>query len=163
MVCAVLVSLYLALGCSGPAADGRFVGYAPSLETFPPVGEVIGSHCGSLDCHGQKGRNLRVYSGNGLRIDEVSGGATTPDEYSSTYDSLISIDPEVLSAVVQEGGQKPERWIVISKGRGREAHKGEVAMEANGEADRCVVSWLAALIDEAACTAAAEVLPPEAP
>jgi len=93
----------------------------------------------------------------------VSGGSTTPDEHSATYDAVVSIDPEALSAVVRDGGQNAERWIVISKGRGREEHKGGVAMDRDGPADFCILSWLAGGLDDVSCAAAAEVLPPEAP
>ena len=103
----------------------------------------------------------RIYSLNGLRLEGVPGtGITTQAEYDLSYASLIAIDPEPLAAVVNEGGARPERWIVVSKGRGSEAHEGGAAMLAAGAADRCVTSWLAGALDEAACKAAAEVIAP---
>jgi hypothetical protein len=135
---------------------------APARDSYPAVGDVIGSHCGSLDCHGTSARNMRVYSFNGLRIDGVPGiGVTTQLEYDRSYESVIAVDPEALGTVVDQGGARPERWIVISKGRGSEAHKGHAAMVAGEAADRCVVSWLEGSLDQEACLAAAEILPPE--
>jgi hypothetical protein len=73
----------------------------------------------------------------------------------------VAIDPYALAAVFDGGGELPERWVVVSKGRGSEAHKGNAAMVAGDAADRCVVSWLGPVLDEAACLSAAEILPPE--
>src|SRR5687768_18004119 len=53
-----------------------------------------------------------------------------------TYDAVVAIDPEALGTVVDEAGDRPERWIMVSKGRGSEAHKGNVAMVPGGPADR---------------------------
>jgi hypothetical protein len=153
--------LLAAAACATPVAEERGVFAVPDRERFRAVGDVFGSHCGSLDCHGHPARNLRIYSTNGLRLDGVPGaGLTTEAEYDLSYTALIAIDPEALAAVVGEGGVLAERWTVVSKGRGREAHAGGVAMVPGGPADRCVTSWLAGVFDEAACSAAAEVLRP---
>jgi hypothetical protein len=155
------VGLLAAGACATPPSEERSVFAAPDRHQFQPVGDVFGSHCGSLDCHGDSARNLRIYSTNGLRLEGVPGfGLTTEAEYGSSYDSLIAIDPEGLAVVVSEGGIGSERWIVVSKGLGREAHEGGVAMAPGSAADGCVTSWLAGVLDEAACAAAAEILPP---
>jgi hypothetical protein len=148
--------------CTVPPADDRTAFSAPARDVFPAVGEMLGSSCGSLDCHGHVARNLRIYGFKGLRLEGVPGvGVTSPVEYDRTYDSVVTIDPEALASVVDENGDRPERWIVVSKGRGSEAHKGNVAMVPDGEADRCLVSWIAGALDEEACAAAAEIVPPE--
>ncbi len=151
-----------ASACSSPPADDHVLYSAPARDVFPAVGDVLGSHCGSLDCHGHPARNMRIYAYNGLRIADVSGTGTTTDaEYDASYQSVIAIDPEALAFVVDEGGDRPERWIVVSKGRGSEAHKGHTAMVAGEPADLCVLSWVAGALDEEACIAGAEILPPE--
>ncbi len=151
-----------AAACSAPPADNRAAFSAPARDAFPAVGEALGSHCGSLDCHGHVARNLRIYSFKGLRLEGKPGdGVTSPTEYDQTYDSVVAIDPEVLGTVVDEGGDRPERWIVVSKGRGSEAHKGNIAMAPGGDADVCLISWIAGAVDEEACTAAAEIVSPE--
>jgi hypothetical protein len=148
--------------CTVPPADDRTAFSAPARDVFPAVGEMLGSSCGSLDCHGHVARNLRVYGFKGLRLEGVPGvGVTSQAEYDRTYDSVVAIDPEALGTVVDEKGDRPERWIVVSKGRGSEAHKGNVAMASGGPADRCLISWLAGALDDEACTAAAEIVPPE--
>jgi hypothetical protein len=154
-------ALTCAAACASPPADQRVVYGAPARDVFPAVGDVLGSHCGSLDCHGHPARNMRIYAYNGLRLADVSGaGITTDAEYAASYESVISIDPEALAAVLDEGGARPERWIVVSKGRGSEHHKGNVAMVPGEDADRCVTSWLEGALDQEACVAAAEILPP---
>lgn len=153
-------ALYLS-ACSMPPSNDRAAFSAPARDVFPAVGDALGSHCGSLDCHGHPARNLRVHSFNGLRLEGVPGiGVTSPAEYDATYDSVVAIDPEVLGILVDERGDRPERWIVVSKGRGTEAHKGNAAMAADDPSDRCLVSWVAGALDSEACTAAAEVVPP---
>jgi hypothetical protein len=75
LLCLALVA------CNGP--DGKPETFqVPSRETFTPVGEMLHTRCGSLDCHGQVGRNLRLYGTNGLRlapgdIPGVDGGRGT--------------------------------------------------------------------------------------
>jgi hypothetical protein len=165
MTCAtrslVWICLFAMAACAAPPSDDRAVYAAPARDFFPPVGDVLGSHCGSLDCHGHPARNLRIYSLNGQRLEGMPGtGVTTPAEYDLTYISLIAIDPEPLALVLNERGNRPERWIVFSKGRGGEAHVGGTAMAKEGAADHCVTSWLAGALDEAACADAAELLPP---
>jgi hypothetical protein len=148
--------------CAVPPADDRTAFNAPARDVFPAVGEMLGSSCGSLDCHGHVARNLRIYGFKGLRLEGVPGvGVTSQAEYDRSYDSVVAIDPESLGTVVDEKGDRPERWIVVSKGRGTEAHKGNVAMVPDGPADRCMVSWIAGALDEEACAAAAEIVPPE--
>ena len=161
---ALLLAVACAMGgaCSVPASDDRVQYSAPARDVFPPVGDMLGSYCGSLDCHGHVARNLRIYGFKGLRLQDVPGvGVTSQAEYDQTYDAVVAIDPEVLGTLVEEAGDRPERWIVVSKGRGSEAHKGNVAMVPGGPADRCLLSWIAGMLDGEACAAAAEIIPPE--
>lgn len=157
-----LLALWLP-ACSGPSKEFyTFTG--PARADFAPVGEALGSRCGSLDCHGAVARNFRVYSRNGLRIGGVTAeGNTTPEEYDATYTSLVSIQPEILEQVLVEGGVKPERWVVVAKGNGTVHHKGGVAMSIGSAADRCLRSWLASALDTAACQEAFEYLAPVPP
>jgi hypothetical protein len=151
------------MGCSGPAEGETFVPTVPPPESFRPLGDVLEVHCGTLDCHGSQERNLRIYGTYGIRLapDGVSGtGSTTEEEYRATYDAIIAIQPEVLSTIVQEGGSRPERWIVVTKGRGTEVHVGEGQLPAGSSGDVCLTSWLAGLPNDAACVDASTLLPP---
>jgi hypothetical protein len=147
----VATSLWLCC-CSSEHADVELL--TPRRQEFSAVSAVLEPRCGSLDCHGSPARNLRIYGLYGLRrsgLDSTGGADTTAAEIDATYDSLISIDPEVLSRVVSDGGQAPERWIVMSKARGREEHAGGTRLVEGEPADRCVVSWLAGTVDTEAC------------
>jgi hypothetical protein len=114
-----------------------------SDESFGPVGDYLNSRCGTLDCHGQTGRNLRIYGCQGLRLDPEASPAsciepTTEAEYQATYRSLVALEPQVMTAVYPgcaaeaDGGWTyppgsechPELLTFIRKARGTEAHKG---------------------------------------
>ena len=78
---------------------------APDQNEFAQVSPVFERRCGTLDCHGQVGRPLRIYSGLGLRLPNDAGdtpgnGATTPDEITNNYRAVIGLEPEEMSRVV---------------------------------------------------------------
>ncbi|MCC6668264.1 MAG: hypothetical protein IT375_31255 [Polyangiaceae bacterium] len=149
-------------GCAGPADEQATITPAPRRESFPPVADMLHSHCGSLDCHGSRVRNLRIYGINGLRIDGISGtGPTTADEYDATYRAIVYLEPEKLSRVVADGGRNPKRLSLVRKARGAEEHKGGTMAPQGSEADRCLTSWIAGALDAPACALAAEMSPPE--
>jgi hypothetical protein len=133
---------------------------APSRAAFPPVDDVLQASCGTLDCHGQVGRNLRLYGGRGLRLapqDNSADDPTTAREYDESYWSIIGLEPEVLSDVVRDQGRSPERLTMVRKARGTEKHKGGQLFMAGDVRDRCLLSWLAGAVDEAACKQGADV------
>jgi hypothetical protein len=142
---------------SSPDASARIAIPAPDPASFPPVSASLGHGCGTLDCHGQVGRNLRLVGFEGLRLDpaDVPGGVpTTTAEIEANYDSVVGLEPEVMSAVVADGGARPERLSLVRKGRGTEHHKGGAVVMVGDAPDRCLTSWLAGALDADACTAA---------
>jgi hypothetical protein len=176
LVCGVVA----AFGCQGPS--GKDV-YFPTLPpppavnpapgspeeaptvAFHAVADVLVTHCGTLDCHGNTARNFRIYNVDGIRLPgNVTGTTgTTDEEYLATYESLVLLQPEVLSKIYAQHGQHPERWLVMTKGRGTENHKGGSRMHAGDDADHCIVSWLADQTDLDACGRASVVEPPGGP
>lgn len=143
------------LGCV--AADDRFDITAPPLSQFPPVGAMFVQRCGSLDCHGQVGRNLRIYGRDGLRLsskDIPGGGPTTTAEYDDDYRSAVALEPEIMSQVVEDGGQDPERLTLVRKPRGEESHKGGTLIIVGDPQDICLTSWLSGTTDLASCATA---------
>jgi len=127
---------------------------APSAKDFAAVSSVLERRCGGLDCHGSPARNLRIYGIYGLRLDgrDVTGGADTTDaEVTATYVSVLSVDPETLSRVTANQGAGEERWLVLSKGRNREAHVGGARLSVGTPGDDCLISWLAGKVDVSAC------------
>lgn len=132
---------------------------APIRAGFENVADGLQPSCGTLDCHGQAGRNLRLFGERGLRLEADANpgeGATTPAEYEANYWSLVALEPEILSTVVAAAGATPERLILIRKGRGTTRHKGGAQMPANGALDQCLVGWLRGAIPSDACKAAAK-------
>jgi hypothetical protein len=159
------------LGCSPVSGDGRVGIDAPSgsEDQFQSVAQYLVHRCGSLDCHGQVGRNLRMWGCGGMRLDphanpECSptvdgGGPSTPDEDNATYRSLVGLEPAVMSAVVQGHGAHPELLTFVRKARGLEAHKGGVLIVPGDSQDVCITSWLAGGTDRTACATAALGIP----
>jgi hypothetical protein len=127
---------------------------------FGPVGDYLDHRCGTLDCHGQMSRNLRIWGCNGMRLDmfdisscdrSVGGSPTTPAEHQASYRSLVGLEPAAMSAVVAGGGAQPNLLTFVRKARGLEAHKGGQLIVPGDDQDRCIVSWLAGATDTGAC------------
>jgi hypothetical protein len=152
----------LAFGFACSAESGPSALTVPPPDDFALVSTALGARCGTLDCHGRVEQNLRLYGEIGLRLDaaDVPGGdEATPLEHDANYQSVIALEPEVLSRVWRDGGSGADRLTIVRKARGQEAHKGG-SIFAEGEAgDRCLLSWLAGATDVDGCSAAAE-LPP---
>lgn len=166
--CATLAAL-LIVPASGCTADLRSpengIGAlaVPSREQFPLVGDAMQKYCGTLDCHGQIGRNLRLYGRLGLRLPGDGGGTfdpTTDEEYGASYLSVIGLEPETLSKVVKKDSS-PFELAVVRKPRGLELHKGSQLMSRGDALDLCIVGWLIGEASADACTVAIETPRPE--
>ena len=154
---AFAVAFALASACSAPE-QGKIPMTPPDRATFAPVGELLVASCGTLDCHGKVERNFKLYGFDGLRLSpsDLSGRAppTTDKELDADYGSLVALEPEVISAVVKEGGARPERLTFVRKARNSEDHAGLQIFKPGGDEDRCVTSWLAGAIDAPTCDTA---------
>lgn len=145
---------------------------APTYESFKGVNlgtgqagvsAYIEKRCGTLDCHGQAGRPLRIYGRIGLRFpddaDNVPGQAgTTETELRANYESVIGLEPEVLSQVVADPtNSPPTRLLLVKKPRLLERHKGGQVVIAGDDGDTCLTSWLAGATDYGKCGSALQV------
>jgi len=148
--------------CSAVPADARIGIDAPngSEEVFGIVGDYLDHRCGSLDCHGQPGRNLRIWGCEGMRLDPHAlpicsvpqgGTQTSAAEHEATYRSLVGLEPIVMSEVVAGKGAHPELLTFVRKARGLEAHKGGTLIEPGDDQDVCITSWLAGQTDLVSC------------
>ncbi len=143
----------------------------PDPGTFKSAGvsNFLERRCGTLDCHGQKGRALRVYGLNGLRAPREGGVdpnlPTTDEEVASNFRSLVSLEPEELTRVVRTG-LNAERLLVIQKAIGYDPsspdqdkqgvqHKGGPAIGAGDNGYKCLIGWIGGKPDSNACTTAA--------
>ncbi len=161
-----LITLMIVGACSTPT-NARYVARPPPNDaSFRGVAQVLVHHCGSLDCHGTPQRNLRIYGNEGLRLktgdvpyfrqdagsDEAGVQGTSDAEINEDYQSVIALEPELISAVFAEGGARPERLTLVRKARGQESHKGDAPIIPGDDSDTCMTSWLAGKTDTAACT-----------
>ena len=164
-VAAVLGSVRSVAGCSTVPSDLRVGLDAPnsSEQDFGPVGDYLDHRCGSLDCHGQIGRNLRIWGCEGMRLNaadipqcnrQLGGKSTTPSEHQTTYRSLVGLEPAVMSTVVAGGGLHPELLTFVLKARGTESHKGGALITPGDPQDVCITSWLAGSTNTMACATA---------
>ena len=152
--------LAVVVACSPPSFDATTVEAVPDRASFGVVGDLLEKRCGTLDCHGEVGRNLRLYGSLGLRLSAtdrpVSKGQTTTFEYDEDYASVVGLEPELMSTVVAEGGAGPDRLTFVRKARGTEHHKGGSLWDAGDPQDECVTSWLAGHTDTADCVSATD-------
>ncbi len=150
-----LACVFVSAGCDG-AENPALVGLqTPSRAAFPLVADALQPSCGSLDCHGQRGRNLRLYGGRGLRLEPHANSAdepTTDEEYAASFRSVTGLEPEALDAVVQSGGLDFERLSIVRKARNTEKHKGGQQMRPGDALDRCLIYWLTGRSDLQYCT-----------
>lgn len=145
------------VACASHDPNARTTGAAPDPTTFKPVALVLVNRCGSLDCHGSKYRSFRLYGFGSERSDPTSrpnSPDTTPDEVSLDYQAVVGVEPEVMAAVVADGGKEPERLTLVRKARNAEAHKGGQRIVPGSDADICLVSWLGGAVDANACRSA---------
>ncbi len=167
--------------CSGVQQQRVGIDAPPSDDAvFGPVADMLVHRCGSLDCHGQPGRNLRMWGCDGMRLDpneapscrkQQGGGPTTVAEHYATYRSLVGLEPNVMTAVYDgcktSGGAyppspscHPELLTFVQKARGIEAHKGGQLIDVSGvdggpdPQDVCIVTWLEGATDKQACSEA---------
>jgi len=158
-------SIVVAFGCTAPDPNATTELPPPrDVTSFRALDGALGPSCGSLDCHGQPGRNLRIYDVTGLRLskDDISGvGVTTDAEILATYRSFVGLEPDLTSKVLTERGAQPERLTIVRKARASEVHEGAAVWPEGSDGDRCLTSWLASKTDVAACEKArALFLPP---
>jgi hypothetical protein len=126
---------------------------APSRNDFPDVGNALQMRCGTLDCHGQVGRNMRLYGFGGLRLsapETPNVDPTTDQELNASFDSVVGLEPEALSQVVTHQAD-PDQLSLVRKMRGIERHKGGQQSRVGDVLDRCVVLWLIGNFDGAPC------------
>jgi hypothetical protein len=149
--------LLFAVACSTPDADSRTPTVTPDRASFDPVAAALDRRCGSLDCHGSRYRNLRMWGQDGMRLDlgDIPGGSqTTTAEIDSMYSAIVQLEPEIMSEVVADHGQNPERLTLIRKARGTEKHAGGAILVPGDVRDRCLLSWLEGATDGPACSQA---------
>jgi len=146
--------------CAAPDPNARTQVVGPDRPSFDPVHAFLDHRCGSLDCHGTRYRNLRMWGHDGMRLafgDVPGASPSTTAEVDATYASIVELEPEVMAAVVADQGAAPERLTFVRKARGTEKHAGGAIITPGDVRDTCIVSLLAVQTDATACYAAVEL------
>ena len=152
----VILALSVGVGvaCSVPDPDRVTTVLAPDETEYKQyVDPYLAKRCATLDCHGQVGRPLRLYSQLGLReadagiIDPVDvtgfhGKPTTDQEKHANYQAVVGLQPEVMSQVIGELGFDPERLLLLLKPLNTIPHKGGPVMGSGDTGYNCFVEWL---------------------
>lgn len=139
--------------------------FFPDKEEFinGGVSAMMEARCGGLDCHGQVGRPLRLYSQRGLRLatpeqDLRDNRETTPEERLENYQSVIGLEPEGLSDSVRTKGEYTNHQLLLkplddASGLGVR-HKGGPVLQAskNDPGWQCLIGWIAGEPNRQACT-----------
>lgn len=154
-----LLSLALAVSsaCSSPDEGARVdADVGLSDESFDIVSDALVYQCGTLDCHGNAFRNMRLYGYGGLRLDDTFHPDSRPSfrfpaEVRRNYESIVSVEPEKFIEVVSQGGREPERLAIVAKARALQNHKGGPVMKPGDPIDTCITSWLAKNVDVESC------------
>jgi hypothetical protein len=161
-VLAFASGIALAIACASPPGDdARFRASGPDPTVFKTdVNPVFERRCATLDCHGQSGRAMKLYSANGLRLPNDAGrgpggGATTAEEIAANYFSIISVEPEKMTQIVKSKGD-PLELLVLRKALNIDgAHKGGPAIFRQDDAEQCISGWIKGQLKQQECARAA--------
>jgi hypothetical protein len=145
-----------AIACSSPDEGATVKADVPTRERFELVSDAMVYRCGTLDCHGNTFRNMRLYGYGGLRITpgvkpDQNNGIRVPAETDANYEAIVGLEPESLAVVIAEGGREPERLTLVAKARGLQNHKGGPAMKPGEHIDDCITSWLRGNVADDRC------------
>jgi hypothetical protein len=164
---AALGAVSLAPGCSGvPSTSDRIIVEGPPAGIFinGPTGgvdAVFERRCGSLDCHGQYGRPLRIYSQYGLRMPNPSNagpgsGPTTTEEQNENYRSIVALEPEKMTNIIKSiPNGDPFTLLILEKPLNRESHKGGPVISKDDATSQCLAAWIGKGTLDPNCMAAA--------
>lgn len=144
----------------------------PDFATYRDHVDVyMQKRCGTLDCHGQKGRGMVLYGRGGLRLcqefdenlfclveaepipgETFVGRDAGPDsglvdvptaERRANYNSIAALEPEQMSRVMAKNGEGAEDLLLLlRKPLLKERHKGGTVMNENESGFKCVRAWL---------------------
>jgi len=164
-VAAALFALALAVtsGCAKKPDPAEQAALAlPDQNQFTQPGGVndfLVARCAALDCHGHVARPLRLYSPNGLRLEDGPNGsrdtrAMSDKEKAENYLSVVGLEPEGISEVLVSGGEFTD-ILLFKKPLGMDGggvrHKGGTVIRVGDDGWRCFTSWASGKFNAKAC------------
>src|SRR5258706_9050355 len=86
--------------CSSVPDSGRYtIVLQPDFDVYKAnVDNYLRRRCGTLDCHGQPGRSLRLYGREGFRLYNEDAGLisgfqpTTPEETRANFQAIVTLE-----------------------------------------------------------------------
>lgn len=166
-VAASIAAIVSVASCSLPTESGD-LGELPDSTSFIDggVSKFMEVRCGGIDCHGQVGRPLRIYSEWGLRLETNEDGTrdnrpTTRDEQIANYRSVVGLEPELLEACYRTKGEQRQNFQLLLKPLGIEndgiRHKGGPVLRPtlNDPGWQCLYGWASGTLNPDECARAA--------
>ncbi len=124
------------------------------------VQPYVQKRCGTLDCHGNSNRPLRIYGQFGLRHPAESnfpgGEPTTTIEADANYLSACGVEPELMSRSLENLGASADQLKFVAKARGQLNHKGGKVVDEGDPGDNCLMGWIGTISNEDAARVRAE-------
>ncbi len=148
---ALLLLASAATACTDTAISEVPVSIGDTLTYRTDVHTYLGYRCGSLDCHGDMGRTLRLYAERGLRANDGSRDlGISIDEVGSNLLSIAAFD--TLDGPVEDNQILLKALAVDAGGM---AHVGgDVWATTEAPGYQCVFAWLSGRSAEASAQAA---------
>jgi len=126
------------------------------------------ARCGALDCHGQMGRPLRLYSPNGLRKVKAGDpfadrpvGPLTQEELDDNYASVVGLEPEAIGYARSVNGNYDDYLLLrkpVDDVGGGVRHKGGPVLRTQADPGfACLRSWIAGEVSTPDCTLGAQL------
>lgn len=153
----------VAAACSSvdPSATVHVKGpaFGDQGDDFRPISAVVERRCGTIDCHGDPARPMRIYGqyGQRLPVDNPEDGyypgglaPTSVDELTANYQSMCGLEPEILDRVMAKKDE-PEALTLVKKPRLLEKHKGGLLWNKGDDGDACLINWLTGNDDTSPC------------
>jgi hypothetical protein len=141
-----------------PLAERDQDAYADLVQPY------VGLRCGSLDCHGDSGRPLRLYAEHGLRSsDALRGQPITIAETTHNVASFAGVDPDHDDTVGASRHLAMLKALAVDAG-GFAHEGGDVWNRLDQPGYLCVLGWLEnraveVTVQDACANATLEVMP----
>lgn len=163
-----LLACLLLVGSACSSVDANHVSQIafPNRDEFKSaVSPFMEKRCGALDCHGQIGRPLRLYSQFGLRMKAGPNGTrdtspTTDAELTENYFAVIGIEPEDISDSLLSQGAYNDFLLLkkpLSIEGGGVRHKGGPVLRGGDTGFDCLYSWISGKVNAANCADGAKL------